>query len=79
MTTLADLTFADYALALFSFGLIGLLCMTAMPAHWQDLQGWAIVSFLAIPGALVVIAILVAFPPLLFGGLVLLGFVAAGK
>ena len=79
MTTLADLTLADFLLAALGFGILGLLCMTTLPAHWQDLQGWAIVSFVAIPGFLVVAAVLIAFPPLLFGGLFFLGVAAMAK
>lgn len=53
--------------------------MTVMPREWQNGQGWLIVSYLGIPGFLVVIALLVNAPALLFGALFLIGILAAGK
>ncbi|GEK48423.1 hypothetical protein HPA02_27060 [Bisbaumannia pacifica] len=63
----------------FTLPLLGLLVMIGMPKEWQNVQGWLIVSYLGIPGLLVVIALLVNVPVLLFGLLFLLGLAAAGK
>lgn len=63
----------------FTLPLLGLLVMIGMPKEWQNVQGWLIVSYLGIPGLLVVIALLVNVPVLLFGLLFLLGLAAAGR
>ncbi len=63
----------------FILPLFGLLVMTVMPKDWQNVQGWLIVSYLGLPGCLIVIALLVNMPALLFGLLFLLGVFAAGK
>jgi hypothetical protein len=57
----------------------GLLVMTVMPREWQNVPGWLMVSYLGIPGFLVVIALLVNVPMLLFGALFFLGTFAAKK
>ncbi|MGS2743617.1 hypothetical protein ACU6TU_08470 [Halomonas sp. LS-001] len=63
----------------FILPLLGILVMTAMPRNWQNVQGWLIVSYLGLPGSLIIIALLVNMPALLFGLLFLLGVFAAGK
>ncbi|MBR9770056.1 MULTISPECIES: hypothetical protein [Halomonas] len=63
----------------FSLPLLGLLAMIGVPRDWQNVQGWLIVSYLGIPGFLIIIALLVNMPALLFGALFLLGVFAAGK
>ena len=63
----------------FILPLLGLLVMIGMPKEWQNVQGWLMVSYLGIPGFLVVIALLVNVPVLLFGALFLLGVLARGK
>ena len=63
----------------FSLPLPGPLAMIGVPRDWQNVQGWLIVSYLGIPGFLIIIALLVNMPALLFGALFLLGVFAAGK
>ncbi len=63
----------------FILPVLGLLVMIGMPKHWQNVQGWLIVSYLGIPGLLIVIALLVNVPVLLFGALFLLGMAASNK
>lgn len=63
----------------FILPVLGLLVMIGMPKEWQNVQGWLIVSYLGIPGFLIVIALLVNVPVLLFGLLFLLGMLAVGK
>ena len=53
--------------------LFGGLIMTIMPKEWQSLSGWLMVSYLGIPGFLMVAAILVSVPALMFGALFFLG------
>ena len=57
----------------FTLPLFGGLIMTVMPREWQSLSGWLMVSYLGIPGFLVVAAILVSVPALMFGALFFLG------
>jgi len=57
----------------FMLPLFGGLIMTVMPREWQSLSGWLMVSYLGIPGFLVVAAILVSVPALMFGALFFLG------
>lgn len=63
----------------FTLGALGLLIMTGMPREWQNTQGWLMVSYLALPGFLVVITVVVNAPILLFGALFLLGVGAASR
>jgi hypothetical protein len=63
----------------FILPMLGLLVMTGIPKEWQNVQGWLIVSYLGIPGFLVIIAIAVNVPVLLFGILFLVGVGAAGR
>lgn len=64
---------------LIALPLFGLLAMIGVPNEWQNVQGWLIISFLGIPGFLVVIALMVNMPVLLFGTLFFLGIFAARK
>jgi len=57
----------------FMLPLFGGLIMTVMPREWQSLSGWLMVSYLGIPGFLVVAAVLVRVPALMFGALFFLG------
>ena len=57
----------------FILPLFGGLIMAVMPKEWQSLSGWLMVSYLGIPGFLVVAAILVSVPALMFGALFFLG------
>jgi hypothetical protein len=57
----------------FMLPLFGGLIMTVMPKEWQSLSGWLMVSYLGIPGFLVVAAVLVSVPELMFGALFFLG------
>ena len=57
----------------FMLPLFGGLIMTVMPREWQSLSGWLMVSYLGIPGFLMVAAILVSVPALMFGALFFLG------
>lgn len=57
--------------------LLGLLIMTALPASWQNAQGWLLVSFLGIPGFVCIVALAVNWPLILFGALFLGGVAAA--
>lgn len=63
----------------FTLPLLGLLTMIGVPRDWQNVQGWLIISYLGIPGFLIIIALLVNVPALLFGALFLVGICAAGK
>lgn len=63
----------------FILPVLGLLVMIGMPASWQNIQGWLLVSYIGLPAFIVVIAILVSMPALLFGILFLIGVLAAGK
>jgi hypothetical protein len=63
----------------FILPLLGLMVMVVMPRHWQDVQGWLIVSYLILPGAIAVIALLANSPLLIFGVLFFLGIAAASK
>ena len=57
----------------FMLPLFGGLIMTVMPKEWQSLSGLLMVSYLGIPGFLMVAAILVSVPALMFGALFFLG------
>ena len=57
----------------FMLPLFGGLITTVMPKEWQSLSGWLMVSYLGIPGFLMVAAILVSVPALMFGALFFLG------
>lgn len=63
----------------FMLPLFGLLTMTVMPRHWQTVSGWLMVSYLIIPGFLVVAALVVNWPIMLFGVVFFLGIAAAKK
>jgi len=47
--------------------------MTVMPPHWQNGRGWLLVSYIGIPAFIVIIAILVNVPMLLFFAILLIG------
>lgn len=61
----------------FMLPILGLLVMIGMPKGWQNLQGWLMVSYLGLPGCVLVIALAVNVPVLLFGALFLAGVLAA--
>lgn len=63
----------------FTLPLFGGLIMTVMPREWQNLTGWLMVSYLGIPGFLVIAALLINIPVLLFGVIFLVGIAAAKK
>ncbi|WP_043530487.1 hypothetical protein [Litchfieldella xinjiangensis] len=63
----------------FMLPIFGLLAMIGVPRDWQNVQGWLMVSYLGIPGFLLVVALVVNVPVLLFGALFLLGIAARGK
>ncbi|MCE3025713.1 hypothetical protein [Salinicola sp. DM10] len=63
---------------IFGLPLLALLVMTVVPPSWQNVQGWLLISFIGIPGFLIVVALAVNLPMLLFGAL-FLGGVAAAK
>lgn len=63
----------------FILPVIGLLVMIVMPKDWQNVQGWLMVSYLGLPGAILVIALVVNVPVLLFGALFLLGIAAVKR
>ncbi|WP_447926109.1 hypothetical protein [Vreelandella sp. EE27] len=63
----------------FILPVLGLLVMIGMPAEWQNVQGWLMVSYLGIPGILIVIALLVNVPVLLFGALFLIDILAVKR
>jgi|AntDeeMetageno51_2_1112566.scaffolds.fasta_scaffold15405_2 hypothetical protein len=79
MTSYNDPWYITAVTLIIGLGGLGLVTMTVMPREWQNGQGWLIVSYLGIPGFLVVIALLVNAPALLFGALFLIGILAAGK
>lgn len=57
----------------FILPILGLLIMIGMPKDWQNVQGWLMVSYIGLPGLVLVIALLANVPMLLFGALFLLG------
>ncbi|WP_277810700.1 hypothetical protein [Chromohalobacter canadensis] len=57
----------------FILPILGLLVMIGMPKDWQNVQGWLMVSYLGLPGLVLIIALLANVPMLLFGALFLLG------
>ena len=61
-----SLTLDDIGPVLIALPLFGLMVMTVMPAHWQNPKGWLLVSYAGIPAFIVIIAILVNVPALLF-------------
>jgi len=63
----------------FTLPLLGLLVMLVMPREWQNVPGWLMVSYLGLPGIIVVIALLVNVPLLFGGALFFLGVAAASK
>lgn len=63
----------------FILPVLGMLVMIGMPSDWQNVTGWLLVSYVGIPGLLLVIALLVNMPFLLFGLVFLLGILARGK
>ncbi|TFH85281.1 hypothetical protein EQG41_18380 [Billgrantia azerbaijanica] len=63
----------------FILPVLGLLVMIGVPREWQNLQGWLLVSYVGIPGFLMVVALVANVPVLLFGALFLLGVLARGK
>jgi hypothetical protein len=63
----------------FMLPMFGGLIMTVMPREWQSLSGWLMVSYLGIPGFLVVAAVLVSVPAIMFGALFFLGVAVVKK
>lgn len=61
------------------FGMMGGFIMTVVPRDWQNLQGWLLVSYVGIPAFVVVLAVAVNAPGLLFGGLFVAGVLAMGR
>lgn len=59
-------------------GLFGLIVLTTVSYHWKNLRGWLIISYVLIPGFVLVAAVLIHYPPLLFGALFFLGVGAMG-
>lgn len=64
---------------LIALPMFGFLVTMFLPREWQNVQGWLIVSFLGIPGFLIVFALLANAPGLLIGGAFVLGILAMGK
>lgn len=60
----------------FVLPLLGLLVMTAVPKEWQNFKGWLMVSYLGIPGFIVVAALVINIPVLLVGLVFFLGVAA---
>lgn len=60
----------------FTLPLLGLLVMTGVPKEWQNLQGWLMVSYIGIPGFIVVAALVINVPVLLMGLVFFLGVAA---
>ncbi|MGO2148781.1 hypothetical protein [Halomonas sp.] len=69
---------ADILAVILGFGLFGLIVMTTVSYHWKTLRGWLIISYVFIPGFVLVAAVLINYPPLLFGALFFLGVAATG-
>ncbi len=67
------LTLDDIGPVLIALPLFGLMVMTVVPAHWQNAKGWLIVSYAGIPAFIIIIAILVNVPVLLFLVILLIG------
>jgi len=75
-----DMTFEDFTAALIGFAFLGFMvtfmCPWGRVMTWTD---WALISFVAMPLGLVVIAVLVAVPGLFIGLVFLLGILAAQR
>jgi len=71
-----DITIDHVGPVLIALPLLGLLVMTGLPSRWQTAQGWLLVSFAGIPGFIVVIALAVNLPVLLFFLVLLAGLSA---
>ncbi|MGM0783917.1 MAG: hypothetical protein ACQEUM_07380 [Pseudomonadota bacterium] len=63
----------------FILPVLGLLVMIGMPKAWQNVQGWLLVSYVGLPGFVLVIALLVNVPAMLFGAIFLVGILAAKR
>ena len=68
-----DNTLDDIGPVLIALPIFGLMIMTVMPPHWQNGRGWLLVSYVGIPAFIVIIAILVNVPMLLFFAILLIG------
>lgn len=71
-----SLTLDDIGPVMIALPIFGLMIMTVMPVHWQNGQGYLLVSFVGIPAFIVILAILVNFPLLLFFAILLIGLCA---
>lgn len=69
---------ADILAVILGLGLFGLIVLTTVSYHWKNLRGWLIISYVFIPGFVLVAAMLIHYPPLLFGALFFLGVGAMG-
>lgn len=59
--------------------LLGGLVMSQLPRMWDSVGGWLFVSWVALPGFLVLVALLVRHPTLLAGLLVAIGLYATRR
>jgi len=65
--------------ALMSLGILGVPIMLALPECFAGLGGWLFVSFVLIPGALIIIALMVNVPAIGIGLVFLAGVLATNK
>ncbi|MFG6159615.1 hypothetical protein ACGTNG_12485 [Halomonas sp. 1390] len=71
-----SLTLDHIGPVLIALPIFGLIAMTGVPARWQTVQGWLLMSFVGIPGAFLLIALAVNLPFLLFFLILLAGISA---
>lgn len=69
---------ADILAVILGLGLFGLIVLTTVSYQWKNLRGWLIISYVFIPGFVLAAAVLIHYPPLLFGALFFLGVSTMG-
>lgn len=71
-----------YTMAAFSviaFLMIGGAVTVALPYQWQSRDTWLLISLVGIPGAFVLVALLVNVPALFVGAMILIGIMAVRR
>lgn len=60
----------------FAFLMMGGAVTLALPYQWQSRDTWLVISLVGMPGAFVLIALLVNVPVLFVGAMILIGIMA---